>query len=145
MGLNNSCVDHSHRKRKGSLETRTEPPVLRTSVENQAILEPIPLYRKSERKQTQEQGSENCLWNHILNFLCDYCQFFSFFFCQDANKKGSNCAIIGFNLSKKRKLELYKTQSGKPNYVDHKFFFNILLGGTCTKTWGQTSKYYRAG
>ena len=91
MGLNNSCVDHSHRKRKGSLETRTEPPVLRTYVENQAILEPIPLYRKSERKQTQEQGSENCLWNHILNFLCDYCQFFSFFLSRCKQKRIKLC------------------------------------------------------
>ena len=53
--------------------------------------------------------------------------------------------MTGCNLSKKQKLALYKTQSEEPNYVDHKFFLNILLGATCTKTWGQTSKYYRAG
>ena len=46
--------------------------------------------------------------------------FFSFF-CQDANKTRSNRAIIGYNLSKKHKLTLYKTQSGQPNYVDYKF------------------------
>ena len=46
--------------------------------------------------------------------------FFSFF-CQDANKTRSNRAIIGYNLSKKHKLTLYKTQSGEPNYVDYKF------------------------
>ena len=64
-----------------------------------------------------------------------------FFFCQDANKTRSNCAIIGCNLSKKRRLTLYKT-----NYVDHKVFFNFCLElATCTKTWGQTSKYYRVG
>ena len=42
------------------------------------------------------------------------------FFGQDANKTRSNCAIIGYNLSKKHKLALYKTQSGEPNYVDYK-------------------------
>ena len=67
------------------------------------------------------------------------------FISQDANKTGSNCAIIRCNLSKKRKLVLYKTQIGEPNYVAHKFFLNFLLGATCTKTWGQTSKYYKAG
>ena len=30
-------------------------------VENQAILEPILLYRASRHKQTKEQGSEDCL------------------------------------------------------------------------------------
>ena len=30
--------------------------------------------------------------------------------------------MIGYNLSKKHKLTLYKTQNGEPNYVDHKFF-----------------------
>ena len=46
---------------------------------------------------------------------------FFLFFCQDANKTESNCAKIGCNLSKKHKLTLYKTQSGEPNFVDHKF------------------------
>ena len=50
--------------------------------------------------------------------------FFSFF-CQDANKTRSKCAIIGCNLSKKYKLSLYRTLKGDPNYVDHKFFFNV--------------------
>ena len=70
--------------------------------------------------------------------------FFTFFF-QDANKTGSNCAITGCNFSMKHKLALYKTQNGESNYVDHKFFFNIFLGATCTKTWGQTFKFYTAG
>ena len=84
---------------------------------------------------------------HGLIFLPFYkiiVSFFSFL-CQDANKR-SNCAIIGCNLSKKHKLTLYKTQNGEPNYVDHKFFFNFYQElPTCTKPWGQTSKYYRAG
>ena len=46
-----------------SLETRAELPVLRTYVENQAILEPILLYRGLKCKQTKEQGSEDCLSN----------------------------------------------------------------------------------
>ena len=52
--------------------------------------------------------------------------------------------MIGCNLSKKNKLALYKTQNGEPNlsfiWRDHN-----LLGTTFTKTWGQTSKYSRAG
>ena len=51
------------------LETRAGLAVLRTYVENHAILEPIPLYWASKCKQTKEQGSEDCLWTHILNFL----------------------------------------------------------------------------
>ena len=69
---------------------------------------------------------------------------FFLFISQNANKPGSNCAIISCKLSKKRKLALYKTQIGEPNYVDHKFFLNVFIGATCTKTWGQTSKYYKA-
>ena len=42
--------------------------------------------------------------------------FFSFF-CQDANKARSNCAIIGCSLSRKHKLTLYKTQNREPIYV----------------------------
>ena len=60
-------------------------------------------------------------------------------FCQYANKTGSNFAITGCNLSKNHKLAQYKTQSG-----ELKFFFNIFLRDTCTKTWVQICKYYRA-
>ena len=123
------------------LKTRAELTVLRAYIENQAILEPILFNRASKCKQTKEQSSEDCLQTHFFTFLCD-CRIS--FFCQDANKTGSNCAIIGCNLSKKHKLAQYKTQSGEPNYVDHKFLFNILLGVTCTKTWEHISKYYRA-
>ena len=51
------------------METRTELAVLRTYVENQAILEPICLYRASKYKQTKEQGNEDCLWTHIFIFF----------------------------------------------------------------------------
>ena len=60
----------------------------------------------------------------FLPFYKIIISFFSFF-CQDPNKTGSNCAIIGCNLSKKHRLALYKTQNGEPNYVDHKLFFNF--------------------
>ena len=52
-----------------SLETRVELAILRTYVENQAILEPILVYRASKCKQTKEQGSKDCLWTHIFTFL----------------------------------------------------------------------------
>ena len=55
--------------RTDSPETRAELAVVRTYVENQAILEPILLYRASKCKQTKEQGSKDCLWTHIFTFL----------------------------------------------------------------------------
>ena len=60
--------NHSHKKRKDSLETRDELADLRIYVENQAILEPILLYRGSKCKQIKEQGSENCLWTVYVYF-----------------------------------------------------------------------------
>ena len=73
-GILNCCkleivFKHSHKKRKESLESRAELAVLRTYVENQAILEPILLYWRSKFKQIKEQGSENCLWTHMFTFL----------------------------------------------------------------------------
>ena len=38
-----------------------------------------------------------------------------------------------------------KSFTSEANYIDHKFCFKALLGPTCTKNWGQTSKYYRTG
>ena len=52
-----------------SLEIRAKLAILPSYVENQAILEPILLYRTSKCKQTKEQGSEDCLWTHIFTFL----------------------------------------------------------------------------
>ena len=68
-----------------------------------------------------------------------------FFLCQDANKTRSHCAIIGWNLSKKLKLTLYKTQNRESNYVDHKFSLIFTRATYLYKPRGQTSKYYRAG
>ena len=61
--------NRSHKKRKDSLETRAELLVLRTYVDNKAIIEPILLYQASKCKQTKEQGSKDCLWIHIFTFL----------------------------------------------------------------------------
>ena len=52
-----------------SVETQAELVVLRTYVENQAIVQPILLYRASNCKQTKEQGSKDCTWTHIFTFL----------------------------------------------------------------------------
>ena len=81
----------------------------------------------------------------FLPFYKTIVSFFSVLF-QDAKKARSNYDIISCNLSKKHKLTLHKTQNGQSNYVDHKFFFNFYYGlPTCTKPWGRTSNYYRAG
>ena len=101
-------LQHSHKKRKDSLETRTEPAILCVYVENQAILEPILLYRASKCKQTKEQGNEDCLWTIFSPFYVVIIHFFSFS-CQNANITGLNCAIIGCNFSKKHRLALSQT------------------------------------
>ena len=49
----NVWCDHNHKKRKDSLEARAERAVLHAYVKNQAILEPILLYRASKYKQTK--------------------------------------------------------------------------------------------
>ena len=71
-----------------SLETRAELAVLRSYVENQAILEPrmlksllepILLYRVQKCKQTKEHGREDCLWTHIFTFFIRLLSAFFFF------------------------------------------------------------------
>ena len=106
---------------RNSLETRAELAVLRIYVENQAILEPILFYRAP-----------------ILSLPFDkiIVSFFPFF-CQDEYKTRSNCAIIGCNLSKKRKLTLYKTQNGESNYVDHSFSLIFTRSYLPVKTLGE--------
>ena len=54
-------LNHSHSKRKDSMETWNKLAILCTYVENQAILEPIPLNRVSKCKQTKEQDCEDFL------------------------------------------------------------------------------------
>ena len=65
--------------------------VLRTYVENQAILEPILLYRASKCKQTKEQGSEDTLWTQIFTFFQDYFQLLFFFMSRCKQKKIKLC------------------------------------------------------
>ena len=107
-----------------SLVIHAKLAVLRSYVENEAILESIPLFRGSKCKQTKQKGSEDCYETISLPFYKIIVSFF-FFFNQDVNKTSSNCAIIGCNLSKEHKLTQYKTQNGEPNYVD-KFFFTFF-------------------
>ena len=52
-------VPFSSRSYTADLNSEVRP--LRTYVENQAILEPILLYRTSKCIKTKEQGSEDCL------------------------------------------------------------------------------------
>ena len=83
-------------KRKDSLETRAEPAVLHAYVENQVMLEPILLYRASKYKQTKKREKLK-LFKDLLVNLRDY-HFFFFFALR--NMPGSNCAIIGRNISR---------------------------------------------
>ena len=59
-----------------SLKTRAELAVLRTYFENQAILEPILLYRASKCKQTKEQGS----WTVYEPIFLPFCKIIVSFF-----------------------------------------------------------------
>ena len=67
--LNGDVLNTNIVKRADSLETRAELAVLRSYVENQAILEPILFYQPLKCTQTKEQGCEDCLWIHIFTFL----------------------------------------------------------------------------
>ena len=111
-----SIFNHSHKKKKDSLETQAELAVLRSYVENQATLEPILLYRASKCKQTKELGKRGLFMDPYFNLFIRLLSVSFIFFCQDKNKTRSNCAIMGCNLSKKYKLTLYKSQNGEPNY-----------------------------
>ena len=82
---------HSQKKQKGSLKTRVELLVLRTDVEDQAILEHFVLYWGSKCKQTKEQGSKDCLWTHIFTFFKDYCQLFFLFLSRCKQNKIKLC------------------------------------------------------
>ena len=89
--------NYSHKKRKYNLETQAKLAILCTYFEKQAILEAILLYRASKCKRTKEQGSETVYGLISLPFYVIIVSFFSFF-CQDANKTGSNGVITGYNL-----------------------------------------------
>ena len=104
MVVINVQFHHSHKKRIVWKHGPNWPFYATFYVENQAILEPIRLYRGSKRKQTKEQGSETVYQPIFLPFYKIIVRF-----CEDANKARSNCDIIGCNLSKKHKLTLYKT------------------------------------
>ena len=53
------ALQHSHKKLKDSLEKRVERAVLHAYIENQAIIEPILLYRASKYKQTKRPGYQD--------------------------------------------------------------------------------------
>ena len=82
---------HSQKKQKGSLQARVELPVLRTYVENQAILEHFLLSRGSKCKQTKEQDSKDCLWTYVFTFFKVYCQLFFFFLSRCKQNKIELC------------------------------------------------------
>ena len=58
--------NHSHKKRKDTLELLGKLLVLCTDIENQAVLEPSLLYWASKCKQTKEQGSQDLLSAFLL-------------------------------------------------------------------------------
>ena len=63
------CRRNGNEKQKDSLETRADLVVLRTYVENQAILQPILLYRALKCKQTKEHGKVDCFLTPNFTFF----------------------------------------------------------------------------
>ena len=61
---------HSHKKRKDCLETLAERAVLRTYVENHAILKYILPYGASNYKQTKKAELLRLLVNSHFSFVC---------------------------------------------------------------------------
>ena len=101
------------------------------------MLELIFLYRASKCTQIKEQG-EDCLWIHII-FLCYYCQFIFL-----SRGKQNRIKLCYNRLQFVKETQISTTQNlerrAKPRRSVS--FLNILLGATCTTTWGQTFKYY---
>ena len=97
----------THKKRKDSLEARGELAVSCTMLRTKLYWNPFFF----------TVGFEDCLPFNMITI-----SFFSFY-CQDANKTGSNCAMINCILA------VFQTQSRESYYIDYiRFLFNILLG-----------------
>ena len=136
--------NHSQKKWKDSLETQAKPTALCVYVENQAIVEAILLYRASKCKQTKEQRSEDCLWTHIFTFLRDYYTFFFPFFLPKYKYNRIKLCYNTLQFVKETQFSTILNIDGEPNYVNYKILLWYMLGANCKKTWGITSKYYRA-
>ena len=112
--------------------------ILRTYVENQAILGLILLDSASKCKQTKEPGSEDCFWTHIFIFLWDYCQVF-FFFLSRCKRKRIKLWYDRFQLVKKNQknpatITQVSTASNtkwtakkRTSYVFFIFYFYIIF------------------
>ena len=94
-----TSFDHSHKKRKDSLETRTETFILRAYIENQ---ESTLLCHASKYKQTENQDSRTAYGLTFLTFYEIIIFVFSFL-RQEMNIPESNCLIIACDLSQKHK------------------------------------------
>ena len=78
--------NHSHKKRKDSLETQAKLAVLCTYIENQAILEPIFFTGHQNVNKPKTRAGRTFYGPIFLPFYKIIVSFFSFFY-QDANKK----------------------------------------------------------
>ena len=137
--------DHSHKKKMETWVWKHGPnwPFYAFMPRTKLYQNPF-FFTRHQNINTPKNWAARAVYGLIfLPFDKTIVSFFSFL-CQDANKTRPNWSITGCNLSKKYKLTLYKTQNGQSVFyrVDHKFFFNFYQElPTCTKHWGQTSKY----
>ena len=107
------------------MERRAEQAVLRTYVENQAILELILLYRASKCKKKQGAGQRGLFMGPYFYLFIRLLSAF-FLFMSRCKQNKIKLSIIGCNLSKKHKITLYKTQNRESNYVDRTSFSLIF-------------------
>ena len=70
--------------RNGKMETCAEPTVLRTYVENKALLESIPFYRDQNVNKWKSRAARTVKGPIFLPFYMIIVRFLNFF-CQDAN------------------------------------------------------------
>ena len=110
-----TCFYHSHKKRIVWKHGPNRPfcvLMLRTKLYYNPFL-----FTEDQNVNKPKSRAARIVYGPIfLPFYKIIVSFFSFF-CQDASKTRSNCAIIDWNLSKKHKLILHKIQNGEPNYV----------------------------
>ena len=90
------------------METQAKLAVLRTYVDNQAVLEPILPHLASKYKQTQKQSIRVVYGPTFLPLGEIFISFFSLL-GQDVIKPESNSVIIACDLSQKHKLAPFHT------------------------------------
>ena len=111
-----------HKKRKDSMETRAKLAVLCTFGKTKLYKNPFFFIVYQNVEKPWSRAAKTVYETIFLPFYVVIISFFLFtikmqIYC---NRIKVCCAITGCNYPKKHKLALYQTQSGEPNYINHK-------------------------